>query len=163
MSILVCLVCISFQVTALSFVLFQGNDHIFENNHISNMCQFASDCGAMMTGRDWTWVNMILLLSFVDNFSLFPIFINLIPESQRAELLQETNILYQKTIYEKNQYSFKCNCIIDKRVFVTGKKRHSLGSLIWTLKKIKPRVNCNSFKLSNIFILFMIVSYYSEL
>ncbi|XP_071134151.1 uncharacterized protein [Mytilus edulis] len=29
------------------------NDHLFEYNHLSKMCLEASDCGGMMTGRDW--------------------------------------------------------------------------------------------------------------
>ncbi|XP_052088855.1 uncharacterized protein LOC127725717 isoform X2 [Mytilus californianus] len=29
------------------------NDHLFEYNHLSKMCIEASDCGGMMTGRDW--------------------------------------------------------------------------------------------------------------
>ncbi len=35
-------------------VLMTGNNHLFAKNEVSNVCQQASDCGALYTGRDWT-------------------------------------------------------------------------------------------------------------
>ncbi|XP_052084615.1 uncharacterized protein LOC127721850 [Mytilus californianus] len=37
-----------------------GNDHVFEYNHLSEMCRYTSDCGAFMSGRDWTWRGNII-------------------------------------------------------------------------------------------------------
>ena len=39
---------------------FQGNDHIMEYNHIHHMCWNSSDCGAIHSGRDWTWVGLAI-------------------------------------------------------------------------------------------------------
>ena len=38
---------------------FQGNDHVIEYNHIHHMCWNSSDCGAIHSGRDWTWVRTL--------------------------------------------------------------------------------------------------------
>ena len=34
---------------------FKGNNHLFENNNIYNVCYEASDAGAIYTGNDWTY------------------------------------------------------------------------------------------------------------
>ncbi|WP_347988052.1 right-handed parallel beta-helix repeat-containing protein [Methylomonas sp. AM2-LC] len=31
-----------------------GNDHLFENNELSHICEQSSDCGAIYSGRNWT-------------------------------------------------------------------------------------------------------------
>ncbi|KAK7483382.1 hypothetical protein BaRGS_00025322 [Batillaria attramentaria] len=33
----------------------RGNDHIIEYNHVHHMCWNSSDCGAIHSGREWTW------------------------------------------------------------------------------------------------------------
>lgn len=48
-------------------VHWNGNDQVFEYNHISEMCLNASDCGAMMTGRDWTFRGNVIRLSHIQN------------------------------------------------------------------------------------------------
>ena len=35
-------------------ILFSGNDHLIERNHISQVCLNTSDAGAIYCGRDWT-------------------------------------------------------------------------------------------------------------
>ncbi|XP_063438512.1 uncharacterized protein LOC134719447 [Mytilus trossulus] len=45
---------------AYTGIKWAGNDHIFEYNHLSEMCRFTSDCGALMSGRDWTWRGNII-------------------------------------------------------------------------------------------------------
>ena len=47
-------------------ITFQGNDHILEYNHIHHVCMNSSDCGAIHTGRDWTYVRT----QFVTNTDL---------------------------------------------------------------------------------------------
>lgn len=37
-----------------------GNDHIFEKNEIRYVCEQASDCGAIYTGRNWTYRGNII-------------------------------------------------------------------------------------------------------
>jgi len=36
-------------------VVFRGNDHLLQKNEIHDACEQASDCGAIYTGRDWTF------------------------------------------------------------------------------------------------------------
>ena len=36
-----------------SAVIFWGNEHQIEENHIHHVCRFSSDAGAIYTGRDW--------------------------------------------------------------------------------------------------------------
>ncbi|PKD39393.1 hypothetical protein CWO84_16920 [Methylomonas sp. Kb3] len=38
-----------------SGILVSGNDHLIEKNEIHNVCEQASDCGAIYSGRDWTY------------------------------------------------------------------------------------------------------------
>jgi hypothetical protein len=35
-------------------VAINGNEHIFENNELSHICEQSSDCGAIYSGRNWT-------------------------------------------------------------------------------------------------------------
>ena len=41
-------------------VIIYGNDHIVEKNEISNVCQQESDCGAIYSGKDWTYRGNII-------------------------------------------------------------------------------------------------------
>lgn len=36
-------------------VWIEGNDHLVENNELHHLCQQTSDCGAIYSGRDWTY------------------------------------------------------------------------------------------------------------
>lgn len=36
-------------------VLISGNDHLLEKNEVNRVCEQASDCGAIYSGRDWTF------------------------------------------------------------------------------------------------------------
>lgn len=36
-------------------VSINGNDHLFEKNEIQRVCEQVSDCGAVYSGRNWTW------------------------------------------------------------------------------------------------------------
>ena len=48
-------------------VLLTGNNHLFQKNEVSNVCQQASDCGALYSGRDWAARgNAVLNNSFHD-------------------------------------------------------------------------------------------------
>ncbi|CAD6872645.1 right-handed parallel beta-helix repeat-containing protein [Methylomonas fluvii] len=37
-----------------------GNDHLIEKNEINHVCEQASDCGAIYSGRDWTYRGNII-------------------------------------------------------------------------------------------------------
>ena len=50
-----------FSVFIFFYCFYQGNNHIFEYNHIHHSCVNASDCGAFMTGRDWTTVSTYII------------------------------------------------------------------------------------------------------
>jgi len=41
-------------------VSISGNDHLFEKNEIRHICEQASDCGAVYSGRNWTWRGNII-------------------------------------------------------------------------------------------------------
>ena len=36
-------------------ILFKGNDHVIEKNEIHHFCLQAADCGAIYSGRNWSW------------------------------------------------------------------------------------------------------------
>ncbi|AMK76449.1 MULTISPECIES: right-handed parallel beta-helix repeat-containing protein [Methylomonas] len=36
-------------------VFINGNDHLFEKNEVHHVCEQESDCGAIYSGRDWTY------------------------------------------------------------------------------------------------------------
>ncbi|QSB01059.1 right-handed parallel beta-helix repeat-containing protein [Methylomonas sp. EFPC1] len=41
-------------------LLITGNDHLIEKNEITNICQQSGDCGAIYSGRDWTYRGNII-------------------------------------------------------------------------------------------------------
>ena len=41
-------------------ITFAGNDHMIINNELHHLCEMASDCGAIYTGRDWTYRGNII-------------------------------------------------------------------------------------------------------
>jgi len=41
-------------------ILLFGNDHLVEKNEIHHVCEQASDCGAIYSGRDWTYRGNII-------------------------------------------------------------------------------------------------------
>ncbi|MCQ8182799.1 right-handed parallel beta-helix repeat-containing protein [Methylomonas sp. SURF-1] len=43
-----------------SGILVSGNDHVIEKNEIHHVCEQASDCGAIYSGRDWTYHGNII-------------------------------------------------------------------------------------------------------
>ncbi|XP_063448979.1 uncharacterized protein LOC134728334 [Mytilus trossulus] len=45
----------TFDTGSYTGIHWAGNDHTFEYNHLYKMCTTASDCGAFMAGREWTW------------------------------------------------------------------------------------------------------------
>nr|KAG5688234.1 hypothetical protein BaRGS_034276 [Batillaria attramentaria] len=42
-----------------------GNDHVIEYNHVHHMCWNASDCGALHTGRQWTWRGNVVRYNYI--------------------------------------------------------------------------------------------------
>ncbi|XP_052072925.1 uncharacterized protein LOC127711025 isoform X1 [Mytilus californianus] len=45
----------------------RGNDHIFEYNHISKMCLKASDCGAIQSGRHFSWRGNVIRYNHIQD------------------------------------------------------------------------------------------------
>ncbi|NJA05751.1 right-handed parallel beta-helix repeat-containing protein [Methylococcaceae bacterium WWC4] len=44
---------------------FFGNDHIIEKNEIYSICQTSNDCGAIYSGRDWTYRGNIIRYNYI--------------------------------------------------------------------------------------------------
>ncbi len=54
-------------------ILYNGNDHLIELNDIGDVCQWASDAGAVYTGRDWSAQGTVLRHNFIHHVrSRFP-------------------------------------------------------------------------------------------
>ncbi len=47
-------------------ILFTGNEHIIEYNHIHHVCLETGDVGAIYTGRDWTWQGNVIRYNFIE-------------------------------------------------------------------------------------------------
>jgi len=43
------------EYTPANSVWIEGNEHLIEKSEINNICELASDCGAIYSGRDWTY------------------------------------------------------------------------------------------------------------
>lgn len=52
-----------------SAILFGGNEHQIERNHIHHVCQFSSDAGAIYAGRDWGARGNVVRHNFVHDLS----------------------------------------------------------------------------------------------
>ncbi|MBD9358406.1 right-handed parallel beta-helix repeat-containing protein [Methylomonas albis] len=50
-------------------VFLYGNDHLIEKNEISQVCQQSDDCGAIYSGRDWTYRGNIVRYNYLHDFS----------------------------------------------------------------------------------------------
>jgi hypothetical protein len=48
-----------------SAILISGNEHLIEKNEIHHFCLQASDCGAIYTGRDWTYRGNKIRYNFI--------------------------------------------------------------------------------------------------
>jgi parallel beta-helix repeat protein len=70
-------------------IVLTGNDHLIEKNEISRICQQSADCGAIHSGRDWTYRGNIIRYNYLHDFSGY--------ELDRASLDITRNIL--KYIY----------------------------------------------------------------
>ncbi|WP_020484338.1 right-handed parallel beta-helix repeat-containing protein [Methylomonas sp. MK1] len=50
-------------------ILLFGNDHLVEKNEIHHVCEQASDCGAIYSGRDWTYRGNIIRYNSIHDLS----------------------------------------------------------------------------------------------
>jgi hypothetical protein len=66
-------------------IVLTGNDHLIEKNEISRICQQSADCGAIHSGRDWTYRGNIIRYNYLHDFSGY--------ELDRASLDITKNIL----------------------------------------------------------------------
>lgn len=48
-----------------------GNEHVIEKNDISQICRQSGDCGAIYSGRDWTYRGNVIRHNYVHDFSGF--------------------------------------------------------------------------------------------
>lgn len=46
-------------------IILNGNEHVIEKNEIHHFCLEASDCGAIYTGRDWSWRGNVILNNYI--------------------------------------------------------------------------------------------------
>lgn len=47
-------------------ILFTGNEHVIEYNHIHHVCLETGDVGAIYTGRDWTYQGNVIRYNFIE-------------------------------------------------------------------------------------------------
>jgi hypothetical protein len=52
-----------------SAIIFSGNDHLIELNHIHDVLKFSSDAGAIYTGRDWGYRGNEIRHNFIHHLS----------------------------------------------------------------------------------------------
>ncbi|MBK7578706.1 MAG: right-handed parallel beta-helix repeat-containing protein [Myxococcales bacterium] len=52
-----------------SAILYGGNEHQIERNHIHHVCQFSSDAGAIYAGRDWGARGNVIRHNFIHDLS----------------------------------------------------------------------------------------------
>lgn len=50
-------------------ILFSGNEHLIELNHIHHVLQFSSDAGVIYTGRDWGFRGNVVKHNFIHHIS----------------------------------------------------------------------------------------------
>jgi hypothetical protein len=48
-------------------IMFMGNNHVIENNHIYNVCTETQDAGVIYAGRDWTARGTVIRNNFIEN------------------------------------------------------------------------------------------------
>jgi hypothetical protein len=48
-----------------SAILITGNDHLIEKNEISHFCLQAADCGAIYSGRNWSWRGNVISNNYI--------------------------------------------------------------------------------------------------
>lgn len=46
-------------------ILLTGNEHLLEKNELHHFCLQASDCGAVYTGRDWSWRGNVIRNNYI--------------------------------------------------------------------------------------------------
>lgn len=50
-------------------ILINGNDHLVEKNEVQHVCEATSDCGAIYSGRDWTYRGNIIRYNSIHDLS----------------------------------------------------------------------------------------------
>jgi parallel beta-helix repeat protein len=46
-------------------ILLEGNEHLIEKNELHHICMQASDCGAIYSGRDWSWRGNVIRNNYI--------------------------------------------------------------------------------------------------
>jgi len=54
---------------ASSAIIIAGNEHLIEKNEVHNFCLQSSDCGAIYSGRDWSWRGNVIRNNYVHDIS----------------------------------------------------------------------------------------------
>ena len=52
-------------------IFFSGNDHLIEENELSNVCHESNDAGAIYAGRDWTMRGTVIRRNFLHHINGF--------------------------------------------------------------------------------------------
>lgn len=50
-------------------IVLTGNDHLIEKNEITSICMESADCGAIYSGRDWTFRGNTIRYNYLHDFS----------------------------------------------------------------------------------------------
>jgi hypothetical protein len=52
-----------------SAIIIAGNEHLIEKNEVHHFCLQASDCGAIYSGRNWSWRGNVIRYNYVHDIS----------------------------------------------------------------------------------------------
>ena len=70
------------EYTPANSVWIEGNEHLIEKNEINNICELASDCGAIYSGRDWTYRGNVIRDNSIHDLYGYGL-LNIEPEKQQ--------------------------------------------------------------------------------
>ncbi|XP_070203947.1 uncharacterized protein [Littorina saxatilis] len=83
-------------------IWWEGNDHVIEYNHIHHMCWNSSDCGAIHSGRDWTWRGNVIRHNHIHDvqrhFPGAPVR-GIMLDDEYSAVLIEHNVFYDNDIH----------------------------------------------------------------
>ncbi|XP_064613277.1 uncharacterized protein LOC135477056 [Liolophura sinensis] len=83
-------------------IMWKGNDHVIRRNHLHNLCTGTSDCGAIHSGRDWTFRGNVIkenhihhVLRFLPGAEVRGVML----DDQYSSVLIEGNVFYENEVH----------------------------------------------------------------
>ncbi|XP_025093026.1 uncharacterized protein LOC112563338 [Pomacea canaliculata] len=83
-------------------ILWTGNDHVIEYNHVHHMCWNSSDCGAIHSTLDWTWRGNIIRKNHIHHtLRYFPgaDVRGIMLDDEYSSVLIEGNVFYDNEVH----------------------------------------------------------------